>query len=219
MTATLHSRLLSRAAPRHGWHAGTPPASGLPDGRVWRPRQVHGTTIVEVASEETEVSEADGALSATPGLGVGVVAADCVPLLLATEDGAAVSAVHVGWRGLAGGIVGRAVSALARHARSGRILAAAGPAASGCCYEVGSEVLDRLRGPRATSNAGGIHRHLDLRRLVLDRLIRAGIDSAEADRVGPCTICSRTWPSYRREGKGAGRLVAYVFPAGSGETV
>jgi len=216
MTALLRSPLLSRVVPRHGWLREPPRGGRISGGAVWLPRQVHGSEIVVVESARDPVAAADGGISTTPDVGVGVVAADCVPLLLASEDGLAVAAVHVGWRGLAAGIVEAAVARLTQLGRHGAILAGTGPAASGCCYEVGPEVLSQVQ-PSAPHRLAvpDEPRRIDLRLLVAERLERAGVGRARCERVGPCTICSGSWPSYRRDGESAGRLVAFVFPAHS----
>jgi len=144
------------------------------------------------------------------------VTADCVPLLLAAGRGLAVAAVHAGWRGIAAGVVEAAVAGLARIAPGAPLVAAIGPAAAGCCYEVGPEVIEAVLpgGERLSPTRDGRAR-LDLRGLVLDRLIRAGLERPAIELVGPCTICSADWPSYRREGTRAGRALAFAAPARS----
>lgn len=145
---------------------------------------------------------------------VGVVTADCVPLLLALADGSAVAAVHAGWRGIAAGIVGHAVMELRRVAPAPGtgLFATMGPAAGGCCYEVGPEViaaLDPAPGRVIPSPRRG-HALLDLRGVVRDRLAASAVAGESIEYAGPCTICSDAWPSYRRQGAAAGRLVAWI---------
>ncbi|RMG42714.1 MAG: laccase domain-containing protein [Acidobacteria bacterium] len=199
------ARLAADPAVPHGFVA-------VPDGAppVWRPRQVHGARVVRAGRGAR--AAADGALSADPSLRVGVVTADCCPLLLASEDGRLVAAVHAGWRGLARGIVEAAVRAMARAGASpARLRGAVGPAAGGCCYEVGPEVLEALGLARGTGPGG--RRRIDLRGLLLERLAAAGVAEGRVERVGPCTICSPDWPSYRRQGARAGRALAWIAPA------
>lgn len=211
MARTLTSGLLSReSGVRHGF---APQADGFP---AWRPRQVHGAVLVEARglSDAPGSTPADGALSRAGGPTVGIVTADCVPLLLAGGRGEVVAAVHAGWRGIAAGIVEAAVEGLAGIAPGRAVVAAIGPAAAGCCYEVGPEVIEAVRpaGERLLPTAEG-RALLELRGLVFDRLVGAGIDRRSIELVGPCTICSREWPSYRREGDRAGRALAFVAPA------
>src|SRR6185436_15261892 len=103
------------------------------------PRQVHGTTVLEAAPDARPT--ADGLVTARAGMLVGIVTADCVPVLLVDRERRAAAAVHAGWRGAAAGILEAAVNDL--HARfavePADLEAAIGPAIGGCCYEVGPE--------------------------------------------------------------------------------
>ena len=199
--------------------------SGDP-GSVWRPRQVHGREIVLLDRPETPATEADAVLTRRAGLAVGVVTADCVPILLAVrpERGianiAAVAAIHAGWRGLASGIVEHSLdrigAVLGGAIEGGTIDALIGPAAGLCCYEVGDEVIGAVRPDDeriAPSPAG--RTLLDLRGVATDRLVAGGLAPERIARFGGCTICSSDWPSYRRDGANAGRILAFTrIPAG-----
>ncbi|UCF68205.1 MAG: polyphenol oxidase family protein [Acidobacteriota bacterium] len=211
---SLRCRLLDGTP--HAFETGSPSerreSSALARGPVWRPQQVHGTRIVE-ARPQRPSEPADGAWSSRPGLGVAVVSADCVPLLLASKDRRLVAAVHAGWRGLAAGVIEAAVAAMAVR-DGGRVAAALGPAAGGCCYEVDEPVVAALapRDERLRRTRPG-RWLLDLRGVAADRLAGAGLAASNIEIVGPCTICSPDWPSYRRQGERAGRLLAWIFPA------
>jgi len=211
---TLTSPLIARrAGVRHGFSP--EPASVA----AWRPNQVHGAAIAEPRGCCVPPVPADAALSRAGGPTVGVVTADCVPILLAAEGGAAVAAVHAGWRGLAAGVVEATIGRLRTAAPGRALVAAVGPAAGGCCYEVGPEVIAALA-PAAQRVAPGPRGRplLDLGGVTVDRLRAAGLAADAIDRVGPCTICSPGWPSYRREGDRAGRALAFIAPApGTGE--
>src|SRR5262245_21421290 len=102
----LEHPLLAAAGVRHGFGLRTSPLRP----EVRRARQVHGTAVVRADGGE-ELGEADAVLATRPGVAVGVVTADCVPVLVAA--GGAVAAVHAGWRGLAAGVIPRALEALA----------------------------------------------------------------------------------------------------------
>ncbi len=173
-----------------------------------RPRQVHGTHLVEWHEVDSEPPEADGVLCGAVGVRVGIVTADCVPVLLASRDGSRVAAVHAGWRGISAGILEAAVDRL----DSADWRAALGPAAAGCCYRVGPEVLDALRPAeeRVTEHEPSGHARLDLRAVALDRLSALAPAADRIETVGPCTICSHEWPSYRRQGAEAERAVAWI---------
>jgi len=178
-------------------------------------RQVHGARAVVAAPGEAPLGEADAVVAATPGLLAGVVTADCVPVLLLARGGRAAAAAHAGWRGAAAGVLEAAVERLctAAGAAPAAVEAVLGPAIGPCCYEVGPEVraafcrrTGDLTAP-AWSGAGGRAR-LDLRAACRLLLTAAGVRAAAV--LGPCTRCDRRYCSYRRDGAGAGRQLAFI---------
>ncbi|HEX2292167.1 MAG TPA: polyphenol oxidase family protein [Gaiellaceae bacterium] len=142
----------------------------------------------------------DGWWSDEPGQGMLLLTADCVPVAIARTNGAApaLAVLHVGWRGLLGGIVENGVRALGE----GRLAAAVGPGIGPCCYEVGPEVAE----PFAARFGGGVlrGRNLDLWRAVELALGEAGVDDVE--RTDLCTSCHpQLFFSHRRDRGVTGR--------------
>lgn len=211
MSAWLEHPLLAAAGVRHGFGLRTSPT--LPG--VRRPVQVHGATVVR-ADVAGELGEADAALSTRPGVAVGVVTADCVPVLVAA--GGAVAAVHAGWRGLAGGVIPRALEALREAAPGAEAVAAVGPCIGACCYEVDAPVLDALRLRFGAALDGALrparpgHALLDLTALALAALVAAGLAPARVGALaGACTRCDAArFHSFRRDGASAGRLLSWI---------
>jgi YfiH family protein len=166
-------------------------------------RQVHGTAVhvidrVSGTAGEPVSIDADGHVTATPGVGTMVLAADCLPVALGCDG--AVAMLHAGWRGLAAGVLEQGVGALrAQGAEETPIAAVVGPGAGVCCYEVGAEVQDAFAGAHAHLHG----RRLDLRAIAEERLRAAGV--AEVSHVDACTICDERFFSFRREGAAAGR--------------
>ena len=117
--------------------------------------QVHGSAL-RVVDPDTSVAErpqADGMLSAAAGRLLGIVTADCVPVLMVAPRQRVVAALHAGWRGTAKDICGRAIRALKTDwgVSPADLLVALGPSIGGCCYEVGRDIgenLVRQMGPR-----------------------------------------------------------------------
>jgi len=182
------------------------------------PRQVHGTRVELAGGRGNDRSEADALLTASPGLAVGVITADCVPVLLVAPGPRIAAAVHSGWRGTLGGIAAAAVrETAARGACSpGELRAAIGPAIGGCCYQVGPEVRSAFEERfgidfvAAAFRAATPRPYLDLRPLVRRQLEAAGIPSAAIDIVGPCTACTPAYASARRDGPAAGRQLSFI---------
>jgi YfiH family protein len=188
-----------------------------------RPRQVHGARVMTVRAGATVTSEeADAVVSQVAGLHVGIVTADCVPVLVAESGGQRVAAIHAGWRGLAKGVVQEALQTLVRAGASPpQLRAVVGPCIGVCCYEVDAPVLSALRArfgadmePALRPTRPG-HALLDLGRLVRVELIAAGLEPAAVAAVeGACTRCDATrFHSYRRDGAQAGRLLHAISAA------
>jgi hypothetical protein len=184
-------------------------------------KQVHSAAILPATAGWC--GEGDAMVSDQRRLALAIVTADCVPVLLGSASGEGpVAAVHAGWRGLAAGIVPRAVDALmAAGARAGTAARAAGlvawigPAIGRCCYEVEDEVLEQVAA--ATEGAHGLatpgprgRPYLDVQAAAERQLRAAGV--GEVRTVSACTRCDQEQLfSYRREGPGGGRNVALVW--------
>ena len=181
-------------------------------GRLLLMRQVHGATVVTAPWEGTP--EADAAVATDPGLLVGILTADCLPVLLVDPRRRAVAAVHAGWRGAASRVVARAVEALiAGGSRPADLVAALGPGIGPCCYEVGEE-LRAAFGPGADAffrpGPGG-RSHLDVRAANVRQLEDAGVRPGGFHHVEDCTSCREDlYYSYRRDGPGTGRMISFV---------
>jgi len=183
-------------------------AAGFDPARLRLVRQVHGTAVVR-ATEADDDTEAD-ALWCTrdDGIVVGVLTADCVPVLLADREGRVAAAIHSGWRGTVAGIVPATVATLVAHGvAASRLVAAIGPCIERAAFEVGPEVADAFA--PAHVDRTGARPHVDLVAAVRDQLVDAGVTTHE--RVGGCTHAHPDrWFSYRRDGAGIGQMLAFV---------
>lgn len=185
------------------------------------PKQVHGVAVHRVAEGEPPsravAVSADAIVTSAPAASVGIVTADCVPILVAANEGAFVGAIHAGWRGLAAGVIEAGLAAVGDDVTS-RVHAAIGPAARGCCYEVDEPVRAGLAERYAGLLEGALvpgrpgRFQLDLPLLAERVLASAGVEST---RIGTearlCTICGADrFDSYRRDGAAAGRLRHFI---------
>lgn len=196
----------------------------VPPARIGTLRQVHSATVLGWEEKDAlpgggAKREGDGLWTATRGTGVGVSTADCVPVLIADPENPACAAVHAGWRGLASGILGEAVRRLKEASgrdAANRLFAAAGPSARACCYEIGEEAADRL------APLPGAERHLlrgrapgkwmaDLGEFALEELAAAGVPRKNVEVAGPCSICSPSFHSYRREKPLTARQLSFIY--------
>lgn len=175
-------------------------------------RQVHGDAVVclETVPEGGVriVGEADGLLTASPGLLLVVTAADCVPVYLHDPESGGIALLHAGWRGTAAGVLRSGVRAMAARfgSRPERLRAHLGPAICGACYEVGREVLEALGRP-APERGGTV----DLRSVLAERAAELGLAADRVTRSTRCTRCEADhFHSHRGRGEGAGRMAAFI---------
>lgn len=194
--------------------------AGLPSAPHWL-RQVHGTGVLRfdappsAAGIEAE-PVADAAVTAVPGVVLAILTADCLPVVFAARDGREVAAAHVGWRGLAEGMLEATLAAM--QAPAADVIAWLGPAAGPACYEIGSEVHDAFVSGSAeaetafTATRPG-HWRVDLYALARQRLQAAGMALADIHGGGLCTIADPArWFSHRRDRR-SGRIATLVWRA------
>jgi YfiH family protein len=181
--------------------------------------QVHGSDLLvherapapsPYAVRGTELAQVDGHLTGSPDVTPLVLVADCVPVVLSAAG--AIGAVHCGWRGVAAGIVERALDVVCELAASSppAVTAVLGPAIGACCYEVGADVAERFRG-RGLGEALTRNR-LDLPGAIEIALTRAGLESGSVLRAGLCTSCHpELFFSHRRDGGVTGRQAGVAW--------
>ena len=172
---------------------------GADAGRLALNYQHHSTDVHRAIEGSRGDRQGDGLWTDEPGVPIGALAADCLPIALARVNGVApaLAVLHAGWRGLLAGIVESGVAALA----GGTLAAAVGPAIGPCCYEVGDEVAEPFRVRFGPDVARG--RNLDLWTSAERALRAAGVE--EVERVDLCTACHpELFFSHRRTGKPRG---------------
>jgi YfiH family protein len=179
--------------------------------------QVHGTAIRVVQNFEdarNDTENCDALTTRAAGILLGVKTADCVPLLLGDARSGAVAAIHAGWRGTVAGIVSLTLARMKEEygTRAEDLRVAIGPAANGCCYEVGVEVMDAFGrsfprlGHLLTPTREG-HALIDLQKANRELLIEAGTASERIHIAPLCTMCrTDLFFSYRREKSLYGRV-------------
>ncbi len=166
--------------------------------------QVHSPEVLIVEKPlNGERPKADGLVTNKPGLVLGVLTADCGPVLFADQEAGVIGACHAGWKGATGGVLESTLETMNRlGAKNSNITAILGPTISPDNYEVGPEFIDRLI-TLATNNAQWIgpsenagHGMFDLPGYIVDRLKKSGVSSAW---TGQCTYADElNFFSYRR---------------------
>jgi copper oxidase (laccase) domain-containing protein len=186
------------------------------------PQQVHGDrscdlrsaqSIESLASEKGKLFksvECDALIAPTHQMiparrvAFGVMAADCVPVLVRARTGWA--AIHAGWRGLACGVIAKTLASL-----DGLIEAAVFAAAGGERYEVGREVVDAIGASAVFRKTADEKYLLDTAATAIKQLAECS-GSLRAESAQICTISDQRFHSFRRQGEACGRSVAFVVP-------
>ena len=167
--------------------------------------QIHSPTavIVNAAAPYGERPRADALVTDQPGLLLGVVTADCAPVLLADAEAGVVGAAHAGWRGAMAGVTDQTIAAMiSLGARVDRIAAAVGPCIARASYEVDHAFAERLLADdpdneRFLADGPGGKPHFDLEAYVVARLAAAGVKRIEAAGLDTYALEDRFY-SYRR---------------------
>tara|TARA_R110002020_G_scaffold358559_7_gene570964 strand:+ start:11077 stop:11829 length:753 start_codon:yes stop_codon:yes gene_type:complete len=181
--------------------------------------QVHSAIAVPVDGPLSEKPRADALVTATPGIALSVLSADCQPVLFADPEARVIGAAHAGWRGALDGVLHATVDAMETlGAARDNITAVIGPAISQRAYEVGPEFLDSFLDEdpayaRYFINGEGDRMLFDLPGFGLNRLRAAGVRHAEWTRH--CTFSDPArFYSYRRATRAKeadyGRLIAAI---------
>lgn len=184
----------------------------LPAEPAWL-EQVHGVQVADLDCTAS-ARRADAAVTHAAGRICAVQVADCLPVLLAARNGAAVAAAHCGWRGLASGVLEATVRALGVTA--GELCAWLGPAIGPAAFEVGEEVRaaflaqDERAALAFAANSRG-RWQCDLFALARQRLAALGVTAVFGG--GVCTLSDpQRFFSYRRDGR-CGRMAALIWLA------
>jgi YfiH family protein len=188
-------------------------------------KQIH-SDIIRVIDKDTmdefigdrEFSVGDGLYTQLSDIVLMIKTADCVPVIMVwsgeNRNGVmAVSILHAGWRGILAGIVEKSVKLFSDFNQDlNNVTVIIGPSAGNCCYEVSGELADRFEKLVPGSVSGGSKGYfLDLKFAVAMKLMNSGISRSRIFVSPVCTICSEDgYPSYRREGEKAGRMISFI---------
>ncbi|MBI5598104.1 MAG: peptidoglycan editing factor PgeF [Deltaproteobacteria bacterium] len=196
---------------------------GFAPARLATVRQVHGDNVVTVESsgarDYTSV-EADAIITAVQGAAVGVLTADCLPILIFDPGKRAAAAVHAGWRGTVRRVAERAVCTMIEKFGSdaGGLRASLGPSIGPCCYVVGKDVTDEFKkafgrdAERYVKAEGRDSARVDIRGANMLLLKEAGLREENIGVENICTSCRNdVFFSYRKDGKDTGRQLSFIM--------
>ena len=186
------------------------------------PNQVHSSHIASVSDKIVGrmklFPDCDGLMTRSKNIAIGVLSADCVPLLFYVPSSQTIAAAHAGWRGLQKELPRKMIEQLVKFASADpkEILIAIGPCIRFCCYEVKQDVANYFssRGdpsdrPYCSSKNGKIY--LDLVQIATQQLQERGVSIEQIADTGLCTSCrNEDFFSYRLEGEKSGRILSVI---------
>ena len=197
----------------------TPPPAN--PGRGWE-----GVALAEVDEKGTPPQpspafagageeQADAAVTATPGIVLAILTADCLPVVVAARDGSEIGAAHAGWRGLSAGVLEATVAAMQTPADW--LVAWMGPAAGPPAYEIGQEVFDAFVSKDAGASAAFAptrpgHWMVDLYALARRRLAAAGVTAVHGGEHCTISDASRFFSHRRDQRSGRIATLAWIAP-------
>lgn len=185
--------------------------------RLFTVSQAHGSAVFKYEGvAPPSHPEADAIITNMPGVAIGMLTADCLPVLIHDPVNRAIGAVHAGWKGTALGIVINTVKEMGRvyGSKPRDLIAALGPAIGPCCYKVGENLMEEF-----LNNWRGLESflmledglRLDLGAENLSQLLSIGVPQKNISGSAPCTSCSMDFFSYRRDSGRTGRQLSFIM--------
>jgi len=207
VVAGFHSRIFD-----HSKREGFLNELGLISDNLVMVKQVHGSTIVVAERPDAELLEApaDGLITKTPGLVLGIRTADCVPVFFWDPVQKVAGIAHGGWKGVKDGIIAQMLKIFEKRCgtKMGDLRVAIGPSIRKCCYEVGKEFLGYFPGFYSGKGAKG---YLDLVGVIKSRILKRGIPESHVHDTGLCTVCdNKKFFSYRVENQTQERILSVI---------
>jgi len=205
---------------------------GFNASRLLTINQVHGKNVLIIDKPVKDIpgiskTSADAIITNQYGIAIGILTADCVPILLADPVKRLISAVHAGWRGTAKRIVQKTIEIMINHFDSDKkaILAAIGPSIGQCCYEVDGVVAREFRDNnqyitplsplvvvKSKGSGENVEWRLDLKRANLNQLLQSGLLEQNVSIEDICTSCRNDlFFSYRADNKKTGRQLNFIM--------
>jgi len=185
---------------------------GLSEQQVAFGEQVHSARVRRV-DQAGIYQQTDALITAEKNVFLAVLIADCFPVFLFDPGSAAVAVIHAGWRGTQAGIIENTLEKLKADlaVSAGRITAAIGPGLQSECFEVRKDVYELFAPHYLSVHPAADKRYLNLRQVIVDKLLQQGVPQEQIEWSSECTFCSaEKFYSFRREGKHSGRMMGII---------
>lgn len=200
-------------------------ALGLPPERLVTLNQVHGCSVLYADDKYLSAPrrmDADAVVTSLPNVPIGILTADCLPILLYDPVKRVIGAAHAGWKGALERVGSKTVEAMAGRCgtTTSGVQAALGPYIGPCCYAVNDDVLDGFAASFGEGASGffekrGGRLYLDIGKAVVFDLAASGVKEANILSVSRCTSCDEgLFFSYRRDRGRTGRQMSVIMLKG-----
>lgn len=180
--------------------------------------QIHSNVIHFVDKVPDKNLKGDGMITNLPFLFLLIKTADCLPVLIVDEMRKVIAAVHCGWRGTRKRVIQGVIQDLENHygCFPSSLLVAMGPRIGNECYEVGEDVRESFEEQGFSPVFFRPHPYrkrkyfLDLKEANYSQLLGLGVQEKNIYSIDICTHCQKMFPSFRRDGEKAGRMLSFV---------
>ena len=187
--------------------------------KIITPEQTHSAHVALVEENCTEFKNTDALISKQSGEFIGILTADCVPVILYDTENHAAATIHAGWKGLEKQIISKAVQKMEKQfdTKPANLLAYIGPSISQKNYEVGVDVIDKFEAiyPRKLFvkdfNKKTLKGKIDLWKIATMEMISSGVSQPNIELAGVCTYENANYFSARRLGLKSGRFLTGIF--------
>ncbi len=181
-------------------------------------KQVHSDSIHYIDVPPLERLSGDALITDRPHVLLSIRTADCLPVLIVSEEHKTIAAVHCGWRGTAKGLVQKVVKTMDHKfgIHPGSLIVAFGPSVEQGCYEVGDDVRNGFQDQKIESRFFKINLNrkgkyfFGLKEMNRFQLLSSGVEDKNIHSVNRCTVCDKQYFSYRRDSDEPGRMINFI---------
>lgn len=180
--------------------------------------QIHSNVVHLVDKVPDRSLKGDAMITHLPFLFLIIKTADCLPILIVDEQRKVIAAVHCGWRGTHERVIQHVIQGLVDRYQCfpPSLLITLGPCIGRECYEVGEDVRQLYERERFSSEIFRPHPHreskyfLDLKQANVSQLLDSDVQRKNVYSLDICTHCEKDFPSFRRDGEKAGRMLSFI---------
>lgn len=178
--------------------------------------QVHSANV-EIVTKAGIYAETDALITVRKNLFLVIQTADCFPLFVVDPGTNIIAAIHAGWRGALQGVIENTLKTMETklNVNPDNLFVAVGPGLQQECFEIQSDVYDQIENKYLKIHSDETKRFLDLKNLIIDKLLQSGLNRKHIYDSGRCTKCEKeSFYSFRRDKNKSGRMMGIIGQRG-----